>query len=297
MSRYFARTSPHSRRGSAVIFLVLVLCIGFLATRNYKAAHAASLSLRIPNEVYAHNAISFSWTSDANATTFNLIAALRPNMSNAFILAQHLSGTTASYNQTLDTSVGYRYFQLQAYDASGNRLATSNVVGIAKYGTGVVIRMTTDSSLTNQYAAYSDTCYNVPTWFIPNDSTDGSSYVAPNFQLSEFFSSETYPNGVVDPVMVQHVQNIRNDWGSSLTLTSGFRTPAHNATLSGSATCSSHTFGQAVDIAVSSYSTWQTLIGYAQQENASYTEPWQPDVPHMHADWRNFYQNPPYTNW
>ncbi|GCE03373.1 D-Ala-D-Ala carboxypeptidase family metallohydrolase [Dictyobacter aurantiacus] len=291
MRKYFTRLR------SALVAVLLLLGLAICAIYNGSAAHAATLSLGISQEVYTGDQLSFSWNNSVGASTYNLIASMRPGMTNAFTVQQRIAGSSSSSTLSLDSSIGYRYFQLQAYDASGNRVATSNVVGAAKYPSGVVIRMETNASLTAQYAQYNDTCYNTPIWFIPNDSTTGAYHVATNFQLSEFLHNITVSDAVVDPIMVQHVQNIRSDWGGPLTITSGYRDPAHNALVSGSATCSSHTFGQAVDIAVSSYSEWTTLQGYANQENASYIEPWQSDQPHLHADWRSFYDNPPYTNW
>ncbi|GCE30934.1 hypothetical protein KDA_64180 [Dictyobacter alpinus] len=276
--------------------LLLFISAAVWSFSSHPRAHAAQLTLQIPQETYTNHQAGFSW-SGVGANSYNLVAAVRPNMSNAFAVSQHISGTSSTLTLSLDSSTGYRYFQLQAYDASGNRLATSNTVGLAKYPSGLNIRMVTDASLTASYAQYNDTCYNTPVWFIPNDSNDGAYNVATNFQLSEFTHSLTVTHVVVDPIMVQHMQNIRSDWGSALSINSGYRDPAHNASIDGSATCSSHTFGQAVDIAVSSYSMWTSLKSFATQEGASYIEPWQPDVPHLHADWRSFYQNPPYTNW
>lgn len=66
----------------------------------------------------------------------------------------------------------------------------------------------------------------------------------------------------LDPKLVEYLQKIRNHFGKSITVTSGYRCPTHNKNIGG-ATNSYHSRGQAADIVVS---------GVSSREVAKYAE-------------------------
>jgi peptidoglycan hydrolase-like protein with peptidoglycan-binding domain len=89
-------------------------------------------------------------------------------------------------------------------------------------------------------------------------------------KLSENFSSvefDCHGSGccsetIINPKLVEYVQKIRDHFGKSITVTSGYRCPVHNKRIGG-ATGSRHSKGDAADIVVS---------GVAPREVAKYAE-------------------------
>ena len=70
-----------------------------------------------------------------------------------------------------------------------------------------------------------------------------------------------------------------------LIINSGYRNPAHNASIPGAATQSRHMFGDAADIA-SNAGTWQALRAAGKSCGAC-VEPLRVSGPgHVHVDWR-----------
>jgi hypothetical protein len=76
-------------------------------------------------------------------------------------------------------------------------------------------------------------------------------------KLSESFNSSEFDckcdgcccETLIDDKLIDFVQNIRNHFGSRITITSGYRCPVHNRSIGG-ATASQHKIGQAADIVV-----------------------------------------------
>lgn len=85
-----------------------------------------------------------------------------------------------------------------------------------------------------------------------------------NFNSSEFdcHGSGCCSETIVNPKLVEYVQTIRDHFGKSITVTSGYRCPVHNKRIGG-ATGSRHSKGDAADIVVS---------GVAPREVAKYAE-------------------------
>ena len=89
-------------------------------------------------------------------------------------------------------------------------------------------------------------------------------------KLSENFTSlefDCHGSGccsetIINPKLVEYVQKIRDHFGKSITVTSGYRCPVHNKRIGG-ATGSRHSKGDAADIVVS---------GVAPREVAKYAE-------------------------
>jgi peptidoglycan hydrolase-like protein with peptidoglycan-binding domain len=85
-----------------------------------------------------------------------------------------------------------------------------------------------------------------------------------NFNSSEFdcHGSGCCSETIINPKLVEYVQKIRDHFGKSITVTSGYRCPIHNKRIGG-ATGSRHSKGDAADIVVS---------GVAPREVAKYAE-------------------------
>ena len=85
-----------------------------------------------------------------------------------------------------------------------------------------------------------------------------------NFKASEFSckGSGCCSTVMIDEQLVTYLQKIRDHFGKSITITSGYRCPTHNARVGG-ATGSRHSKGQAADIVIQ---------GVAPREVAKYAE-------------------------
>lgn len=85
-----------------------------------------------------------------------------------------------------------------------------------------------------------------------------------NFNSSEFdcHGSGCCSETIINPKLVEYVQKIRDHFGKSITVTSGYRCPVHNQRIGG-ATGSRHSKGDAADIVIS---------GVAPAEVAKYAE-------------------------
>ena len=79
---------------------------------------------------------------------------------------------------------------------------------------------------------------------------DGATLLAPGFRVREFRCKDGSDEILVDEALVLLLQCIREHFGKAVTITSGYRTPAHNAKVGGSKS-SQHLLGRAADIQVS----------------------------------------------
>lgn len=78
---------------------------------------------------------------------------------------------------------------------------------------------------------------------------DGNTKLTANFRVREFACSDGSDKIEIDLDNVKQLQKIRDHFGKSITITSGYRTAAHNKKIGG-ATNSYHMTGQAADIVV-----------------------------------------------
>lgn len=93
-------------------------------------------------------------------------------------------------------------------------------------------------------------------------SKNGNTYLSKNFQVKEFACKDGSDKILIDLDLVNYLQKIREHFGKSITINSGYRTPSYNKKVGG-ATNSYHTKGQAADIVVS---------GVSPKEVAKYAE-------------------------
>ena len=96
---------------------------------------------------------------------------------------------------------------------------------------------------------------------------DGSRRLAPDFQVRELRCRDGTDTVMVDEVLTVVLQCIREHFGKAVTITSGYRTPAHNAAVGG-AKSSQHLLGRAADIRVQ---------GVSVEDVAAYAESLMPD--------------------
>ena len=78
---------------------------------------------------------------------------------------------------------------------------------------------------------------------------DGDAELSPHFRLAEFTSRDGADKVLVDDGLVELLEAIRAAVGSAVTISSGYRSPAHNKAVGG-VSHSQHLYGRAADIVV-----------------------------------------------
>lgn len=96
---------------------------------------------------------------------------------------------------------------------------------------------------------------------------DGNHRLAPDFKVRELRCRDGSDTVMVDETLTVVLQCIREHFGKPVTITSGYRTAAHNAAVGG-AKSSQHLLGRAADIRVA---------GVSVEDVAAYTESLMPD--------------------
>ena len=94
-------------------------------------------------------------------------------------------------------------------------------------------------------------------------SKEGYKQLTPNFRVREFRCRDGSDPIFVDDELVSILQQIREHFGKPLTITSAYRTPAHNKT-SGGAAYSQHLYGRAADFKVAGIAP-DVVAAYAEQ--------------------------------
>ena len=96
---------------------------------------------------------------------------------------------------------------------------------------------------------------------------DGNRRLAPDFKVRELRCKDGTDTVMVDEALTVVLQCIREHFGKPVTITSGYRTAAHNAAVGG-AKSSQHLLGRAADIRVQ---------GVSVEDVAAYAESLMPD--------------------
>ena len=91
---------------------------------------------------------------------------------------------------------------------------------------------------------------------------DGEAYLSPHFRVQEFRCKDGSDPVFVDTALVELLEQLRAHFGKAVTITSGYRTAAHNKAVGG-AVYSQHQYGRAADIRVSGVPVEQ-LAAYAE---------------------------------
>ena len=92
---------------------------------------------------------------------------------------------------------------------------------------------------------------------------DGETRLAPDFKVRELRCRDGTDTVMADEVLTVVLQCIREHFGKAVTITSGYRTPAHNAAVGG-AKSSQHLLGRAADIRVQGVSV-EDVAAYAER--------------------------------
>ena len=92
---------------------------------------------------------------------------------------------------------------------------------------------------------------------------DGNRKLAPDFKVRELRGRDGSDTVMVDETLTVVLQCIRDHFGKPVTITSGYRTPAHNAAVGG-AKSSQHLLGRAADIRVEGVSV-EDVAAYAER--------------------------------
>jgi hypothetical protein len=276
----------------ALALTVVASAFSFVGLDSASAA-SQTISASINTVTATNYMVNMKWGAVSGATKYVIKTSNSPHVDTADVDWATTTGTSLSKQMT--TSVGYRYFRVYAYDGAGTLLAYSNQIGAAKYQSGLVVRMKTDSALTSSYPTSTASNYQKPVWFVTLDATSKASSVAPNFTLGEFITESTLTSGVVDPMMIQHVQNARTRKGSALSINSGYRSPNHNAAIGG-ATFSRHMWGDAMDVPATTTTEYNMYNSLFSAESPDYIESFaEAGYNHWHGDWRNEVRD--YTNY
>ena len=96
---------------------------------------------------------------------------------------------------------------------------------------------------------------------------DGNKKLSTHFRVKEFACTDGSDPIFIDTDLVNILQKIRNHFGKAVTITSAYRTPAHNKAVGGT-TYSQHLYGRACDIKVK---------GVAPKKVAAYVEKLMPN--------------------
>lgn len=91
---------------------------------------------------------------------------------------------------------------------------------------------------------------------------DGTRKLSPSFTVREFRCRDGTDTIMIDEGLVVLLQCIREHFGKPITITSGYRTAAHNAAVGG-AKSSQHLLGRAADIQVAGTSV-EDVAAYAE---------------------------------
>lgn len=111
-----------------------------------------------------------------------------------------------------------------------------------------------------------------------NLKDDGNIRLSANFTLREMQSHDLANEVKVDSKLVDYLQQIRDHFGKSVRISSGYRTPAHNKAVGGMSN-SYHTKGMAADIIISGVSPKRIaqyaeaigMLGVGRYDNKKFT--------------------------
>ena len=92
---------------------------------------------------------------------------------------------------------------------------------------------------------------------------DGAKQLSPAFKVREFRCRDGSNTIMIDQTLVVLLQCIREHFGKAVTITSGYRTAAHNKAVGG-AKSSQHLLGRAADIQVAGVSV-EDVAAYAER--------------------------------
>ena len=95
-------------------------------------------------------------------------------------------------------------------------------------------------------------------------AASGDKQLSTHFRVREFACRDGADAVLVAPRLVMVLESIRTHFNAPVTISSGYRTPEHNAKQQGASVHSQHCYGCAADIVVKGQ-TPQTVAAYARQ--------------------------------
>ncbi|OFZ18899.1 MAG: hypothetical protein A2Z20_12380 [Bdellovibrionales bacterium RBG_16_40_8] len=106
--------------------------------------------------------------------------------------------------------------------------------------------------------------------------------VAPNFVLEDFMSEFKGRYALYSANVILKLQLMRNETKKPIYINSGYRNPAYNRDIAGSATWSRHMYGDAADFYIKDMAV-KELPALCKKYGASFTLTY---LQHIHCDWR-----------
>ena len=127
-----------------------------------------------------------------------------------------------------------------------------------------------------------------------SDFTDSAHYVNPGHFTFDELRDPNYQHAIIKDSLRNGLEATRTNYGSAITVTSGYRSPDTNAGTAGSASCSDHCYGTAADLSIRNSSgahdcsIWDALA-QAGHDAGAWVEPWSSLVNsgtpnHVHLD-------------
>jgi cysteine-rich repeat protein len=136
-------------------------------------------------------------------------------------------------------------------------------------------------------------CFSAPACFIdlcdfknPDDSF-AFPRLSPNFTLGEFVQGTAAVSRLVlvSPALISSLESLRTVVGMPVTISSGYRSPAHNSEVGG-AEYSQHQWGNAADVQAGSAFVDCLLTEASGEGFGACTAEWTGTFPHLHVDMR-----------
>lgn len=204
-----------------------------------------------------------------------------------------------------DQPPGYEtwYYSVHAISSRGDWSPPSEVTAVAKYPSGVILRLDRVPRMTELYPFPRNSYYARPELFFKVNAGASRSGISLNtklsagFRLKEFLwnndvqawdnsekAIKIFGYAFLDPAAIAGLERIRKRFGR-IRVSSGFRSPERNGAIGG-ATHSRHMFGDAFDILVSGPVAWTNLRNIAEDEGADFIEPYTMTRTWLHCDWR-----------
>jgi hypothetical protein len=132
------------------------------------------------------------------------------------------------------------------------------------------------------YPSSSDARYRAPANLIDLTRIDLNRQITKNFRLSEYMSAAKGRYGYIAEHVFGLMQKVRDSLGTSVRITSGYRSPGYNKKVGG-VRLSRHIYGDGVDIASAAGKT--RMQSACRSAGASYIQLYADG--HVHCDWRS----------
>lgn len=125
--------------------------------------------------------------------------------------------------------------------------------------------------------------YIAPKRFIPLNEVDGNSILTSHFKINELMQLHKGDLALFSPDVLFHIEKMRDSIKKAIHIHSGYRSPAYNESLSGTANWSRHMYGDAIDFHIEGES-FENIAKMCLDHGASFYQIYQA---HIHCDWRN----------